>query len=131
MASLDSPETNTADPLMPVGGWLRFDLGSEVVIAFTYLDREAGFSAQGWKENAGSLDQSGRVIVRLPLAGVPWRRLTADDVRSFSLEPTPGWVAEHYGPQPQAGTLWGEWRHHPKLKGRFLPDHPDDLQVFV
>ena len=24
-----------------------------------------------------------------------------------------------------------EWREHPKLKGRFLPDHPDDLQVFV
>jgi Uncharacterized protein conserved in bacteria (DUF2314) len=25
----------------------------------------------------------------------------------------------------------GEWREHPKLRGRFLPDHPDDLQVFV
>jgi hypothetical protein len=24
-----------------------------------------------------------------------------------------------------------EWRDHPKLKGRFLPDHPDDLQVIV
>lgn len=24
-----------------------------------------------------------------------------------------------------------EWREHPKLKGRFLPDHPDDLQVIV
>ncbi len=24
-----------------------------------------------------------------------------------------------------------EWREHPKLKGRFLPDHPDDLQVLV
>ena len=24
-----------------------------------------------------------------------------------------------------------EWREHPKLKGRFLSDHPDDLQVFV
>jgi Uncharacterized protein conserved in bacteria (DUF2314) len=24
-----------------------------------------------------------------------------------------------------------EWREHPKLRGRFLPDHPDDLQVFV
>jgi hypothetical protein len=24
-----------------------------------------------------------------------------------------------------------EWRGHPKLKGRFLPDHPDDLQVLV
>lgn len=24
-----------------------------------------------------------------------------------------------------------EWRDNPKLKGRFLPDHPDDLQVIV
>ncbi|OWK44956.1 DUF2314 domain-containing protein [Fimbriiglobus ruber] len=24
-----------------------------------------------------------------------------------------------------------EWREHPKLKGRFLADHPDDLQVLV
>jgi hypothetical protein len=24
-----------------------------------------------------------------------------------------------------------EWREHPKLKGRFQPDHPDDLQVLV
>lgn len=25
----------------------------------------------------------------------------------------------------------GAWREHPKLKGRFLPDYPDDLQVLV
>lgn len=25
----------------------------------------------------------------------------------------------------------GEWREHPKLRGRFLPDYPDDLQVLV
>ena len=24
-----------------------------------------------------------------------------------------------------------EWRNHPKLKGRFPPEHPDDLQVIV
>ncbi len=23
------------------------------------------------------------------------------------------------------------WREHPKLRGRFLPEHPDDLQVLV
>jgi hypothetical protein len=23
------------------------------------------------------------------------------------------------------------WRTHPKLKGRFLPEHPDDLQVII
>lgn len=131
MASNDSSSAKLPAPLIPVGGWLRFDLGSEVVIAFTYIDREAGFSGQGWKETGGALDQSGRVIMRLPLDGVPWRPLTADEVRAFDLEPTPGWVAEHYGPQPEAGTLWGAWRRHPKLEGRFLPDHPDDLQVLV
>jgi len=25
----------------------------------------------------------------------------------------------------------GQWREHPKLKGRFLPDYPDDLQVIA
>jgi hypothetical protein len=25
----------------------------------------------------------------------------------------------------------GQWRHHPKLRGRFHPEHPDDLQVLV
>jgi hypothetical protein len=65
------------------------------------------------------------------MPGAPWRRLTADEVRSFGLEASPSWVAEFYGPQPTAGSLWGAWREHPKLKGRFLPDHADDLQVFV
>lgn len=27
--------------------------------------------------------------------------------------------------------MGSEWREHPKLKGRFLPDYPDDLQVLV
>lgn len=27
--------------------------------------------------------------------------------------------------------MGSEWRGHQKLEGRFLPDHPDDLQVFV
>lgn len=27
--------------------------------------------------------------------------------------------------------MQSEWREHPKLKGRFLPEHPDDLQVIV
>jgi hypothetical protein len=24
-----------------------------------------------------------------------------------------------------------EWREHPRLKGRFLPDYPDDVQVII
>lgn len=33
--------------------------------------------------------------------------------------------------QPPASAAGYGWRSHPKLKARFLPDHPDDLQVFV
>jgi hypothetical protein len=36
-----------------------------------------------------------------------------------------------YGSQPEPDSHWGAWREHPKFKGRFLPDHPDDLQVLV
>lgn len=27
--------------------------------------------------------------------------------------------------------MTNNWRHHPKLQGRFHPDHPDDIQVVV
>jgi hypothetical protein len=122
----------SADALMPVGVWIRLDVPDQPsIVGFTYLDQEAGFSAHGLKINGPGLDQSSRVIMQLPLQGVPWRRLDAEEMRSFGLESTPSWVAEFYGPQPAAGTLWGVWREHPKLKGRFLPDYPDDLQVLV
>lgn len=65
------------------------------------------------------------------MPGIPWSRLNAEEVRQFGLENRPSWVDEFYGPQPEAGTLWGSWRRHPKLMGRFLPDYPDDLQVIV
>lgn len=121
-----------ADTLMPVGAWIRFDLpGEPSVIGFTYVDQQAGFSAQGWKIEGTVLDQSSRMIIRLPTVNFPWRRLQPDEVRALELESPPSWVAEFYGPQPAAGSLWGVWREHPKLKGRFLPDYRDDLQVFV
>jgi hypothetical protein len=117
---------------MPVGAWVRLEIpGQPVIVGFTYVDQQAGFSAQGWKAEGSSLDQSSRIIVRLPMPGVPWRSLEPDEVRSLGLESPPSWVAEFYGPQPPAGGPWGAWREHPKLKGRFLPDHPDDLQVIV
>jgi hypothetical protein len=116
---------------MPVGAWIRLDLPDHpTVVGFTYVDREAGFSAQGWGVKGSGLDQSARIIVRLPVPGA-WRRLEPDEIRAFGLECPPAWVAEFYGPQPTAGSLWGAWREHPKLKGRFLPDYPDDLQVLV
>jgi Uncharacterized protein conserved in bacteria (DUF2314) len=31
----------------------------------------------------------------------------------------------------EGNAVGSEWREHPKLRGRFLPDHPDDLQVLV
>jgi hypothetical protein len=65
------------------------------------------------------------------MPGVPWRRLEADEIGAAGLDSPPTWVAEFYGAQPPTGTMWGGWREHPKLKGRFLPEHPDDLQVFV
>jgi hypothetical protein len=121
-----------ADALMPVGAWIRLDLPDHPsVVGFTYVDQEAGFSAQGWKVEGSALDQSSRIIVRLPMPGVPGRRLEPDEVQAFGLESPPSWVAEFYGPQPAAGSLWGAWREHAKLKGRFLPDYRDDLQVFV
>jgi hypothetical protein len=121
-----------ADALMPVGAWIRLDLPDHpCVVGFTYVDQAAGFSAQGWQVEGSALDQSSRVVVRLPMPGVPWRRLEPDEIRAFGLECPPPWVAEFYGPQPAAGTLWSAWREHPKLRGRFLPDHPDALQVVV
>jgi hypothetical protein len=65
------------------------------------------------------------------MPGVPWRQLEPDEVGSLGLESPPSWVANFYGPQPPPGTLWGAWREHRKLSGRFLPDHPDDLQVLI
>jgi hypothetical protein len=121
-----------ADPLIPVGAWIRLDVPDHpCVVGFTYVDQEAGFSAQGWKVAGSALDQSSRIILRLPMPGVPWHRLGPDEVQALGLESPPSWVAEFYGPQPAAGSLWGVWRDHPKLKGRFLPDYPDDLQVLV
>ena len=116
---------------MPVGVWIRLELSDQVVVGFTYVDRQAGFSAQGWKVEGVTPEQSERVIMRLPLPGVPWRRLTTEEVRGLGLDDYPKWVTDGYGTQPEAGTLWGAWRVHPKLRGRFLPDHPDDLQVLV
>src|SRR5258708_30326931 len=85
-----------SDPgLMPVGAWIELELPEQVcVVGFTYIDQQAGFSAQGWKVQGQGLDQSSRIIVRLPMPGTPWRRLNPDEVRSFGLESPPSWVAE-------------------------------------
>jgi hypothetical protein len=95
------------------------------------VDPRAGFSAQGPPLEGATLDPSMHVTVRLSDPGVRWRLLSAEEAERFHLETPPSWVAEQYGPQPEPGALWGTWREHPKLRGRLLPDHPDDLQVIV
>ena len=77
------------------------------VVGFTYIDPQAGFSAQGWQDDASNLDQSSRTIIRLPVPGVPWTCLSQEEIHRHGLESPPFWVVEFYGPQPPAGTLWG------------------------
>jgi len=118
--------------LMPVGRWIRLELpGHPPMNCFTYVDPSAGLSAHGFPTDQTANEKSSLAIIRLPIPGVPWELLGSDEIQRLGLETPPGWVAEFYGPQPPNGMLWGGWREHPKLKGRFLPDHPDDLQVFV
>jgi len=124
-------ESETVANLLPVGVWIRLELPDNDVVCFTYIDDTVGFTAQGWKVEGAYLDQSARIIVRFTGKGFSWRRLESDEIQAYGLEVPPSWVAEFYGPQPAANSMWGIWREHPKLKGRFLPDYPDDLQVLV
>jgi hypothetical protein len=118
--------------MIPVGAWVRLELaGLDPVVAFTYVDPQAGFSAGGWALKDGALERSRRIIVRLGGAPWPWAALTAEEEASFDLEAQPSWVAQFYGPQPPAGMLWGWWRNHPDLLGKLHPEYPDDLQVLV
>ncbi len=128
----DSKGGGTSDSeRIPVGAWIRFDLPNEPsLVAFTYLDPEAGFSAQGRSVEGPMLDQRVATILRLPLPGVRWQQLSAAEVRALGLDTPPDWL-QVYGSQPTAGTVWGAWREHPKLEGRFHPEYPDDIQVVV
>lgn len=120
---------NSATQRMRVGIWVRMEIPEQgTFVGFTYVDAQAGFSAKGWLSDKSP--DAPTVIVRLPL-GVPWEELTADEITTQNLETPPGWVAEFYGPQPPAGMEWGWWQDHPKLKERFHPEYPDDLQVIV
>ena len=115
---------------MPIGAWIRLDAAGRAIVGFTYVDRNAGFSARGWAVRGGKLDLTARLIVRLPFAGAPWRIMAPEEVRSLGMETPPDWLAS-YDEQPAQGTIWGWWREHPKLRGRFHAGFPDTLQVIV
>jgi hypothetical protein len=115
---------------MPVGAWVRLFVPQQPeIIGFTYLDREAGFSAKGGPAGDPQLAERPAITVRLP--GFSWQPLAEEEVAHLGLPVPPSWVEEFYGPQPPPGTLWGWWRQHPKLRGRFHPQAPDDLQVLI
>jgi hypothetical protein len=125
----DLPPKPAEDPI-PLGVWVRIALPDYPdFIGFTYVDRQAGPSAQrGPQPDA---PEAPGVIVRLSGLGLPLQVLDAAEVERLGLPAVPSWVSEFYGPQPEPGTLWGLWRQHPGLRGRFHADHPDDAQVMV
>jgi Uncharacterized protein conserved in bacteria (DUF2314) len=116
-----------------MGVWFRMEIPSQgSFVGYTYLDHSAGFSAQGTMLKNEQLSDGGHVIVRLPLSEeAPWRELTTEELTRYGLEAHPRWVQEHYGEQPTSGTEWGLWQTHPKLRGKFHPEYPDDLQILV
>lgn len=118
--------------LIPIGAWIRMEIPQlPEFVGYTYLDRQAGFSAQGGKLDGSENIFAELAIVRLTGTNIPWRELDADERARLKLPEQPPWIAEAYGPQPSAGMLWGWWRTHPKLAGRFHPEAPDDLPVVV
>jgi hypothetical protein len=128
----DSGVPTSGGPNIPVGVWIRIDLPEQLsTVGFTYVDPGAGFSVQGWQTDGATLNESLRVIVRQPMRGIQWHLLNSEEVRQLGLQTPPSWVQEFYGPQPKPGMIWGEWREHPKLQGRFHEQHPDDIQVVV
>lgn len=120
------------ESLIPIGAWIRMDIPQVPgFIGYTYLDREAGFSAQGGKPDGSENLFAELAIVRLAGTTIPWQILSADEQKQLALPDCPPWIPEAYGEQPPAGMLWGWWRTHPKLEGRFHPEAPDDLPVIV
>jgi len=117
--------------LVPVGNWIRLQVPSfKPIIGFTYLDSQEGFSAKGGEEGDSDIASSIKTTVRLSGELCPWEPLSETDKQALGLPVIPEWI-QHYGPQPPAGMLWGSWRNHPALVGRFHPEFYDDMQVYV
>ncbi len=116
-----------SDLPLPMGVWLR--AGNAHL--FSYVDHQAGPSVAG--EMPFGMDEEGtltaHVITRTHTIG-GMTLLTDAERNAAGLPIEPDWL-RGYGPQPPRGSLWGVWRTDPKLIGRFHPDYPDDLQVWI
>lgn len=107
---------------LPMGVWFR----AGETLFYSYVDSEAGPSVAGEMPFDGMLVH---VITRTHSIG-GMSQLTDEERSAAGLPVTPDWV-RGYGPQPPRGSLWGAWRSDPRLVGRFHPDFPDDVQVWI
>ncbi|MDP2274744.1 MAG: hypothetical protein Q8N23_18495 [Archangium sp.] len=83
MSSFDDP---------PIGSWVRISVMEfGPVIAFVYLDAQAGLSAKGGVE--GKMETG--MTVRYPV-GAPWIALDAAECKRLELPAIPPWL-HHYG----------------------------------
>ncbi len=115
-----------ADPPLPMGVWLH----AGTLFVYSYVDSQAGPAVAGEMSMGDpSAPVEAHVITRTGTIGGMTELTDAERVAT-GLPDTPDWVAG-YGPQPPRGSLWGAWRTDPRLAGRFHPDYPDDLQVWI
>jgi hypothetical protein len=108
----------TEEPLMryPFGKWVSIDLQQGApVVAFVYLDAQAGPSARG-----------GSITVRLSPA-FQLTELSAAEIEARHLPARPEWL-HYYGPQPDPDA---PWHRDPLLSGQLHEQFPDDLQAIV
>lgn len=119
------------DEDVPIGVWIRLELPDMPdYIGFTYVDPHAGYSVKGSSEQNPQLAEAPETTARLPLPGIVWQVLNAETQARLNLPAQPSWL-HFYGPQPEPGSLWGEWRHHAALQGMLHTEVPDDLQVMA
>jgi hypothetical protein len=114
---------------LPFGRWVSIDrLTTESIIAYVYLDPQAGPSAKG--ALASEPDPATRTSHTVRLSDVTtrhMRELSDEEVRARKLPAQPPWLV-HFGPQPDPSA---PWRLDPLLAPGFHPNYPDDTQVLV
>ncbi len=118
-----TPPAPAASAEPPLNAWVRIPLPHfGEVIAFAYVDPQAGISAKGGPEGSAY----NAVTVRYPVSA-PWIALDEAERRRLALPDVPDWL-HFYGPQPAADR---PWRTDPLLRARFHESHPDDLEAIV